>query len=198
MRQTSRMKNGRTNGITSSNHGRGRAEKVNRTFNVLIAYDSRAAAARAMKAFDGLARRLSDEFDLNCDLWRFDMFALPEARQLAVAAGAVADLIIVSARGDNDLPKPVKEWLEAAVAEKLPGTAGLVGLLESHPGSSNASGRSYQFLQSAADRSLMDLFLYEIELPGTGPGLRPGIPRGSPAGVSPGLQTARGCRPRLA
>jgi hypothetical protein len=142
-----------------------RPEAARMTFNVVIVYDSRIAGNRAMNVFNGLVREFSGEFDFHCDLCRFDVFALPEAREAATRAGAAADLLIVAAGCDIDLPLSVKGWLDESVAEKAPRSAALVTLLESGSRLNDVQSRTRQCLQSAADRSLMDFFLHEVDLP---------------------------------
>jgi len=151
-------------GIISEDEAGGRTEEARTTFNVVIVYDSSIAGNRAMNVFSGLVREFGGEFDFHCDLWRFDVFALPEVREAATRAGAAADLLIVAAQCEIDLPLSVKGWLDESVAEKAPRSAALVALLESGPRSSDVQSRTRQCLQSAADRSLMDFFLHEVDL----------------------------------
>jgi hypothetical protein len=138
-------------------------------FNIVIVYDAKNAASRAMNFVSGLVRQFGDDFGFRCGLWRFDVLGLPRMRTAAARAGDAADLLIVSALSDTDLPLPVKDWLNWCADGKTPGSAALVALLESHRGSDEAQCSTRQFLQSAADRSLMDLFLYEVNLPQTSP-----------------------------
>ncbi len=142
-----------------------RTVEVKTTFNVVIVYDDRNAANRAMSVFRGLVRQFSDEFEFHCHLWRFDLLDLPEAREAAIRTGAASDLLIVSAWCDIDLPASVKDWIERSVAGKAPGSAALAALLESRCRSSDVQHRTREFLKSAADRRLMDFFLHEVDLP---------------------------------
>ena len=148
-----------------------RAEDTKPSFNVSIVYDERSAATRAMNVFTGLRRRFGDEFDFQCDLWRFDVLELPETLAAALVAGEAADLIIISAHCDSGLPAGVRDWFEQCIAMKAPGSAALVGLLEPPCRSVDVRCPTRRFLQNAADRSLMDFFLHEVDLPRTNPGL---------------------------
>jgi len=152
---------------------RNRKQDAKPPFNFAIVYDDRMAATRAMNVFTGLLRQFGDEFDFHCDLWRFDILEISEALEEAVRAGEAADLIIISARRDRELPVAVKGWLDRSVAAKAQGSAALVGLLESRQPSADNHSRTRHFLQTAADRSLMDLFLCEVDLPRTSPGWTP-------------------------
>jgi hypothetical protein len=142
-----------------------RQSVVRRPFRVVIAYDCRRMGNRAMNVYSNLVRQFGAEFDFHCELWRFDVLRFPEAYEAAVATGAAGDLIIVSASSDNALPGSVKNWLEEAVAKKPPGSAALLGILESSGGPSAIGGPTCQLLQSAADRSLIDFILDRVEVP---------------------------------
>jgi hypothetical protein len=135
------------------------------TFDVVIIYDDRSAAKRAMKFFSELVRQFGDEFEFHCEIWRFDWLDLPKVHAAAVLESSVADLLIVAAQGDADLPAPVKDWLNRCIAEKTPGSAGLVAMLESHQSANDIQSRTRQFLQSAANRGGLDFFLHEVDLP---------------------------------
>lgn len=145
-------------------------------FNVVVVYDDRNAASRAMNVVSGLVRQFGDDFELRCDLWRFDILGLARARKAAARAGDAADLLIVSASGETDLPMPVRDWLNWCADGKTPGSAALVALLESNCRLGDAQCRTRRFLQSVADRNLMDFFLHEVDLPRTSPRLAPEAP----------------------
>ena len=136
-------------------------------FDVVVIYDDRSAARRAMRFFSELVREFGDEFEFHCDLWRFDWLDLPQVRAAAVLESSVADLLIVCAQCDADLPGPVKDWLNRCIAEKTPGSGGLVAMLESHRSAYDIQTRTRHFLQSAANRGGLDFFLHEVDLPET-------------------------------
>ena len=140
-------------------------------FNVVVIYDDRSANRRAMKFFNELVREFGDEFEFHCEIWRFDWLELPKVRAAAVLESSVADLLIVSAQCDADLPAPVKDWLNRCIEEKTPGSAGLVAMLESHRSWNEMQCRTRQFLQRAANRGGLDFFLHEVDLPEVRPEL---------------------------
>lgn len=138
--------------------------KANRSnLNVVMVYDDRHAASRAMNILSGLVRQFGDDFEFRCDLWRFDVLGLPEVRREAACAGAAADLLVVSASCDKDLPLPVQDWLNSCADGMPPGSAALVGLLESR-GRGDVQCRTRQFLKDAADRNHLGFFLREVDL----------------------------------
>ena len=152
-------------------------------FNVVIAYDDRNSARRAMNVVTGLVREFGNDFRFRCDLWRFDVLGLPKVSRAAARAGDAADLLIVAASGDKNLPGPVRNWLEWCADGKPPGSAALVALLESQQRSSDVQGRTRQFLHSAAVRGCMDFFLHEVDLPEA-------RPQPAPTALEPGARGA--------
>jgi len=152
---------------------RERVEESKSTFRIAVAYDSRDAAIRAMYVIGEIIRQFAGEFEFGCDLWRFDVLDLPKTREVAVRAGATADLLIIAARCDTGLSASVKEWLDRCIAKKAPGSAGLVALLESRRPTDDSGCVTRQFLQNAADRSLLDFFLHEVRVPESGLALTP-------------------------
>jgi len=146
-------------------------EETKPAFDVVVIYDDTSAARRAMKFFSELVREFGDEFEFHRELWRFDWLESPKIRAAAVLESSVADLLIVSAQCDADLPAPVKDWLNRCIAEKTPGSAGLVAMLESQRSWNDMRCRTRQFLQSAANRGGLDFFLHEVDLPGVMPEL---------------------------
>jgi hypothetical protein len=154
----------------------------------VIVYDGTNAVSRAKNFVSGLVRQFGDDFGFRCNLWRFDVLGLPRVRTAAARAGDAADLLIVSASSDTDLPLPVKDWLNWCADGKTHGSAALVALLESHGRLDDVQCPTCQFLQSTADRSLMDLFLYEVDLPQTSPALAPETVRERADPCSPAFQ----------
>lgn len=132
-------------------------------FNVVIVYDARDAALRAMEIFHGLVEHFGDEFEFHCDLWCFDVLEFREGYEAALLAGPAAQLLIISSC-DTQPPKTVKDWLEQSAAAKAPGSAALVGLLKSHQGSKKSQRKLSQLLRRTADRSRLDLFLHQIHV----------------------------------
>jgi hypothetical protein len=114
-----------------------------------------------------LVRQFGDEFEFDCDLWRFDVLGLPEPQEAVAWAGHRANLIIVADRCEADLPPPVKDWLNWCVDRKTPGSAALVALLESQRRLSDVQCRTRQFLQHVAVRGGLEFFLQEADFPQT-------------------------------
>ena len=100
-------------------------------FHVVLVHDDLRAAIRALRVLKRLVHDLAGHFAIRCSMWSFAVLDLPSARHMAIPASAAADLLIISARSDNDLPMSVQDWLARFPALKAPGSAALVCLLES-------------------------------------------------------------------
>ncbi len=105
-------------------------ETAEAQFNVLVAYDNVANARRAMLLVDGLAGRIGPGVELHRELLRFDIMALLGTRVSARHGVAAANLVVVAADADRDLPVEVKHWLESWAIQHVPCGAALVALSE--------------------------------------------------------------------
>src|SRR5207247_3716562 len=87
-------------------------------FNIVIAYETLAAAIRVKEMSDRLATDLRPACKLNCEFWRFDLLSHPSFSAKAATDASQADMIIIAARGDADLMREVKSWFEAWLPQK--------------------------------------------------------------------------------
>ena len=49
---------------------------------------------------------------MNLDLWNFPILAISHIGNLASQVAAKSDVVILSLRGDAELPDEIKEWIE--------------------------------------------------------------------------------------
>src|SRR5262245_39900253 len=94
-------------------------------FKVVIAYETFAAVTRARQVAD----RLNAELNLKCDIWNMDSLAHRPLRELAGAAAAQADVIVIATHRGEDLPTCVKDWIEDWLPKKKRGPTTLVASL---------------------------------------------------------------------
>lgn len=83
-----------------------------RQFHIVMIYEDAHVGSRAQRFADKLLGEIRADCECVSDLWRFDVLALSEVRNAAVRAATAADLVIVSASGERDLPSAVADWLE--------------------------------------------------------------------------------------
>src|SRR5437867_2974953 len=99
-------------------------------FKIVIAYENFASGIYAKEVSQRLAVELEPEFAIQSDLWKFEMLGQPHLREYAVTGAAEADMVIIAARGADELPVHVKNWIEGCVHQKRVGPAALVALLD--------------------------------------------------------------------
>src|ERR1043166_1345464 len=99
-------------------------------FNIVIAYETLAAAIRVKVMADRLACDLRPACKLNCEFWRFDLLGHPSFSAKAISDACQADMVIIAARGDADLVGDVKSWFESWLPQRRPGHSALVALLD--------------------------------------------------------------------
>jgi len=128
------------------------------TFSVVIIYQDRDTGRRAKHFYDKLTHALEDECAFNLELWSFQVFAIPELRELAVESAAQADFVILSLHGKAGLPVDIREWIETwskLIIGKGPALIALVDKSMTR-GGTNASALAY--LKDVAKRTEVDFF----------------------------------------
>lgn len=134
-------------------------------FNVVIVYEDFAAGKHAKETYDYLVHQLGRDFDFTNQMWKFDVLGNCKMNELAVKDAVMADLIIVSTHGTDELPAEVKAWLEHWVTLKSNAMA-LVYLVD-HPNiqESPESAATRSYLQDAAKRAAIGFFAQPNDWP---------------------------------
>ena len=125
------------------------------SLRMVIAYENVAAALRARRVSEWLSAHLESDIELDSTVWEFDALNSPHLREQAAAEALAADLIVISARGDAELPDHVKNWIGRWAPRKRGEAAALVALLQHHPDSSGPLGA---YLRQVAEQGRMDFF----------------------------------------
>jgi hypothetical protein len=131
--------------------------KENVVFKIVIAYENFAAGIRAKKMLERLASELQPDFQINSDVWEFEMLGHRRLREQAATEASEADMIVVSARGDAELPAHVKNWVDGWLPQRRGGLTALVALLDLEEKSSSAQS-TCAYLRQVAGKGRMDFF----------------------------------------
>ena len=134
-------------------------------FSVVIAYEDFKTGRHAKQACDFLVANLSHEWQVTSQMWKFEVLSIPELREMAAKDAAMADLIIVSSHGDDELPADVKGWIEMWRGGEG-GASALVALFDSPPGRAGHARATHAYLAGVAKRGQMEFFAW----PEVGPG----------------------------
>src|SRR5258708_1610692 len=81
-------------------------------FRIVIAYDHFNAGTRAKKMTDRMAAQLNPQVAIKTDAWKFELLGDSGLQELADISVAEADMLIIAATGDADLPSHVAQWIE--------------------------------------------------------------------------------------
>jgi hypothetical protein len=128
-------------------------------FNVVLVFEDFNTGKRAKRAYDFLAANLTHEWQLISQMWKFEVLSIPELRELAAKDAAMANLIIVSSRGDRELPDPVKDWIEMWLGYGGDAVA-LVALFDSPPEQARHARATQTYLERVARRGQMEFFTW--------------------------------------
>ena len=78
--------------------------------SIVLIYDSFATALRGRAFCEQLSEELEVRTDLGESLWRSDLLAIAAIRHEAACAALAADFVVLSLRGDEELPDALDRW----------------------------------------------------------------------------------------
>jgi len=135
------------------------AIEVRPHFNVVMIYEDFECGKRAMRIYDYLVANLGSEFTFDHQMWKFDVLKLPKLREMAVSDAAAADIILVSTRQGEELPTPVKTWVDSWLPMGCEAIA-LVALFDGEP---ERAGGAFQYLSAVACKAGIQFFAHPEE-----------------------------------
>ena len=138
--------------------------------NVLMLYENLATGNRVMRLFDALVHRCGREVSFQSDMWKFDILTCPSMGRLAAEDAVKADLIIVSAHGDESLEESVQSWFRAWTGHRGKHAAALVAVLNHTRHTYPVAQETKLFLEEMARAGRMEFFAIvteeeELDLP---------------------------------
>ena len=125
-------------------------------FNVVIMYEDFETGTRAKKGLDYVAEELGNDLEFRHSMWRLDVLQEPKLNAMAAPAVAEADLLIISLRGDRQLPAKVLAIINERLAQTANHECALVALFESTPSVIRSS--VYACLANLARQHRLDFF----------------------------------------
>ena|ERR1035437_3424380 len=128
-------------------------------FSVVIAYEDFTTGKQAKRAADFLVANLSHEWQVTSQMWKFEVLSIPELREMAAKDAAMADLIIVSSHGDDELPADVKGWVEMWRGHEG-GAGALVAFFDRPPEHAGHAQVTHAYLEGVAKRGQMEFFAW--------------------------------------
>ena len=128
------------------------------TFNIVVACADSETGARALRACDEIVSRLWRDFRFSTGLWKFEDLRKPSAVLAASREATHADMVILSAHADEELPQEVKAWIEQWIANKTEMRRALVALLDNRMDHRHGQSSAERYLEEAARRGDLDFF----------------------------------------
>ena len=80
--------------------------------NVVIAFEDVAAGRHAQQFYEHLTKRLGADFEFTRFQWNFNLLKDANVRDVAARDAATADIVIIAAHGDHDLPEHFRSWVQ--------------------------------------------------------------------------------------
>jgi hypothetical protein len=133
-------------------------------FDLVVAYEDTTTRNRAMQLYDHLAQQLLDDYDFQVSWWKLDHLDNPRLCEQAADAAAVANMVVVSLRGDQQMPVILNRWLQGWLSRKDHQKSALVVLLGAKGQPTDEARRMQSHLQQAARQAKMDFFAHAYEL----------------------------------
>jgi hypothetical protein len=131
------------------------------SFEVVLAYQDFNSGIRAKEFFDRLVREHGKLFRFLCHLWKFDFLLAPGLTGQAVANAADADMIVIAANNQTELPLNVKDWIHLWLPLTRPSGA-LVALLDGDKPSVGSRIAVCSYLREVAERAHMEFFSHKL------------------------------------
>ncbi len=114
-----------------------------RKFQIVIVYENLVSAARALRACEFLRREIGDTVSVDVNVWRMGILEDGDSRRAAANASSLADVVIVSASGRDEIPVAFRQWVEAWLQLDQCGRAALFALFGDHVGDGALSMAGY-------------------------------------------------------
>ena len=125
-------------------------------FSVVVVYEDLEAGKHAQSVCDFLRKHLDNDCRFLNQMWKFDALAIPSLREMAAREAELADLILVSSHGTDELPADVKAWIDWLEGR---GAAFAMVALFDRSNEKGAWARATQeYLARAARRGQMEFF----------------------------------------
>lgn len=141
-----------------------------RKFQIVIVYENLVSAARALRACEFLRREIGDTVSVEVNVWRMGILEDGDSCRAAANASSLADVVIVSTSGREEIPVAFRRWIEAWLQLDRCGRAALFALFGDHVGDGALSVAGY--LRRKTILNGIDFFCHppidESELGGAG------------------------------
>jgi hypothetical protein len=125
-------------------------------WSVVVVYEDTAAREQAVDFCDQLVKRFWARFEFEVSWWSFSLLQKDPVAMEAAEKAAQADLVILSSLRQEDLPVPVKGWIESWLSRRGDREGILAGLMGPGVVGSGLEAPKHLYLRQVAHRGAMD------------------------------------------
>lgn len=129
-------------------------------FSVVILYEDADTGKSAKRFYDRVIRRLEDECDFSLELWNLQMITIPQMEESITRAAARATLVILSFRGEVELGREFRVWIERWAELIIDADPALVALIATCKRRNEMIDSTLAHLRSVATRHGISLFVH--------------------------------------
>lgn len=126
--------------------------EVSSRFNALIAHDDASMGIWAKHVFSNVTRHLEPGCQAGLEVWKFNTLQMPAPAASAPDDAVAANMIILAAREQNEVPHAVRKWIETWLARRAGAEGTLALLLEPALNASTANSPTRIYLREVGQR----------------------------------------------
>jgi hypothetical protein len=124
--------------------------EVQLTLDAMLIYEDLSTGLRAKQVLEHAARQFPMAPNFNLAIWRFDVLREPRWRNTTLNKASAAVIGVVSAHGQQDLPKVAKGWLKQWLKRKSDESRALIVSLDDTSRDGASAARTISWLQKEA------------------------------------------------
>jgi len=124
--------------------------EVQLTLDAMLIYEDLSTGLRAKRVLEHAARQFPMAPNFNLAIWRFDVLREPRWRNTALHEASEAVIGVVSAHGQQDLPKIAKGWLKHWLKRKGDESRALIISFDDTSRDSASAAQTISWLQQEA------------------------------------------------
>ena len=126
--------------------------------NILLLYQDAVSGQRALGLYNRLLQQLLPNYQFHLNALGFDRLRSSEIQDAAVQKAVDADLIIVSAYADRDLPQHIQNCFSLWLDRRTETSQALVAMLCGSPSETVTDSSAYDYLRRLSDEAGISLF----------------------------------------
>ena len=122
----------------------------------VVVYEDFATACHARRASAEWLQQAGRQVKISHTMWKFNLLQNHKLKEMAADDAAAADLVIIAAQEDKDLPDEVKSWINLWMERPL-GRGAILLVVAERPGEHHESaGPACAYLRQVAQRGNLD------------------------------------------